>query len=75
MAGTTASSHSSRSLAVRAADAAATVLSFGANKLVARGLVWLNRNSLARYVLPALLINEALGVYRIYLTGGAVGWW
>ena len=59
----------------RAIEAASTILSFGTNKLVRRGSSWLRRNGLARYVVPALLLNEAFGAYRIYLAAGTTGWW
>ena len=59
----------------RALDAVATVLSFGTNRLVSRGAAWLARNGLTRYVVPALLLNEAFGAYRAYLALGATGWW
>ena len=61
--------------ASRAVEIAATVLSLGTNKLLARGSRWLTRNGLARYVMPALLLNEAFGAYRAYLAAGAVGFW
>ena len=59
----------------RILDAAATVLSLGTNKLVKAGLPWLRRNGLARYVVPALLVNEAFGAWRAYLVMGSAGWW
>jgi len=59
----------------RALEAASTILSFGTNKLVRRGSSWLKRNGLAKYVVPALLVNEAFGAYRIYLAAGTTGWW
>jgi len=58
-----------------ALDVAATVLSLGTNKLVARGAGWLKRNGLIKYVLPVLLVNEGFGAYRVYAAGGAIGWW
>lgn len=61
--------------AQRALDAVATVLSLGTNKLVGRGASWLKRNGLARYVVPALLANEAFGAYRAWLALGATGWY
>jgi hypothetical protein len=65
----------SRGAGSRAIEAVSTILSFGTNKLVRRGSSWLNRNGLARYVVPALLANEAFGAYRVYLAGGMSGWW
>lgn len=62
-------------IAGRLIEAASTILSFGTNKLVRRGSSWLKRNGLAKYVVPALLLNEAFGAYRIYLAGGTTGWW
>lgn len=62
-------------LASRALEAASTVLSFGTNRLVRQGSSWLKRNGLAKYVVPALLINEAFGAYRVYLAAGMGGWW
>jgi hypothetical protein len=59
----------------RLLDAAVTVMALGTNKLAGRGAGWLARRGLARYVLPALLLNEAFGAYRAYLAGGAMGWW
>jgi|GEM_PF-2867133 len=59
----------------RLLDAAVTVLALGTNKLAARGAGWLARRGLARYVVPALLANEAFGAYRAWLAGGAMGWW
>jgi hypothetical protein len=59
----------------RVLEATATVLSFGTNKLVARGASWLKRNGLTKYVVPALLANEAFGAYRAYLAMGMSGWW
>ena len=64
-----------RASAQRTMDVAATILSLGTNKLVARGSGWLTRNGLARYVVPALLLNEAFGAYRVYLAAGATGIW
>lgn len=54
---------------------AATVLSLGTNKLVGRATGWLQRNGLMRYVLPALLLNEAFGAYRVYLAVSLSGGW
>ena len=59
----------------RALEATATVLSLGTNKLVGRGASWLKRNGLTKYVVPALLVNEAFGAYRAYLAMGMSGWW
>jgi hypothetical protein len=59
----------------RLVEATSTILSFGTNKLVRRGSAWLKRNGLARYVVPALLLNEAFGAYRIYLAADTTGWW
>ena len=59
----------------RALDVTATILSLGTNKLVARGTGWLTRHGLVRYVVPALLLNEAFGAYRAFVAGGAMGWW
>ena len=59
----------------RAIEATSTILSFGTNRLVRRGSSWLKRNGLAQYVVPALLLNEAFGAYRIYLAAGTTGWW
>jgi hypothetical protein len=59
----------------RALDAVATLLSLGTNKLAGRGASWLKRNGLAKYVVPALLMNEAFGAYRAWLALGATGWW
>jgi hypothetical protein len=59
----------------RAVELAATVLSLGTNKLVARGAAWLKRHGLVKYVLPVLLVNEGFGAYRVYAAGGAFGWW
>jgi hypothetical protein len=59
----------------RALDVTVTILSLGTNKLVARGTVWLTRHGLVRYVVPALLLNEAFGAYRAFAAGGALGWW
>lgn len=61
--------------ASRMVEAVSTILSFGTNKLVRRGSSWLKRNGLAKYVVPALLANEAFGAYRVYLAGGMSGWW
>jgi hypothetical protein len=52
-----------------------TILSFGTNKLVARGAAWLKRNGLVKYVLPVMLANEGFGAYRVYIAGGSIGWW
>ncbi len=60
--------------AARAIDVAATLLSFGTNKLVSRGAGWLKRKGLVRYVVPLLLANEAFGAYRVYEAGGLIGW-
>ena len=62
-------------LAGRVVEAAATVLSLGTNRLVRRSACWLKRNGLARYVVPALLLNEAFGAYRVYVAAGMSGWW
>lgn len=64
-----------KSISRRTLDVAATVLSLGTNKLVARGAGWLNRNGLIKYVVPVLLLNEGFGAYRAYLAGGAMGLW
>jgi len=56
-------------------ELAATILSLGTNKLMGRGSGWLRRHGLARYVVPALLLNEAFGAYRAYVAGGAAGLW
>jgi len=61
--------------ASRVFDVAATLLSLGTNKVAAGGMSWLKRHRLARCVLPAILLNEAFGVYRIWLAGGTMGWW
>ena len=58
-----------------AMELAATILSLGTNKLLARGSGWLRRRGLTRYVVPALLLNEAFGAYRAYVAAGAVGLW
>jgi hypothetical protein len=52
-----------------------TILSFGTNKLVARGAAWLKRNGLVKYILPVMLANEGFGAYRVYIAGGSIGWW
>jgi hypothetical protein len=52
-----------------------TVLSLGTNKLLTRGSGWLTRRGLTKYVLPALVLNEAFGAYRAYLAAGAIGVW
>ena len=67
-----APTRSARAVALHAVE---TILSFGTNKLVRAGFGWLRDRGLARYVLPALLINEGVGAYRIYLSGNAIGWW
>lgn len=54
---------------------AATLLSFGTDRLIRRGSGWLKRNGLVRYVVPLLLLNEGFGVYRAYVAGSAIGWW
>jgi len=59
----------------RTLDVAVTLMSLGTNKLLARGSGWLRRNGLARYVVPALLLNEAFGAYRAYVAAGAMGLW
>jgi hypothetical protein len=59
----------------RAIDVTVTILSLGTNKLIARGTGWLTRNGLVRYVVPALVLNEAFGAYRAFVAGGALGWW
>lgn len=56
-----------RSAGAAAFHAVETVLSLGTNKLVRAGFGWLRDRGLTRYVLPALLINEGIGAYRIYL--------
>lgn len=66
---------SSHRASSRALDVTATVLSLGANKLVAHGTDWLKRKRLLKYVVPVLLLNEGLGAYRAYLAGGALGLW
>jgi hypothetical protein len=58
-----------------ALEVTATVLSLGTNRLFARGAGWLRRNGLVKYVLPVLLVNEGLGAYRVYIAGGAMGFW
>lgn len=58
-----------------ALEVTATVLSLGTNKLIARGAKWLRQNGLMQYVLPVVLLNECFGAYRIYLAGGAMGYW
>ena len=58
-----------------ALEVTATVLSLGTNKLVAPGVRWLRQNGLTQYVLPVLLLNEGFGTYRVYLAGGAMGYW
>ena len=64
-----------RSAGGGALEITATVLSLGTNKLVARGAEWLRRKGLMQYVLPALLLNEGFGAYRVYMAGGAMGLW
>ena len=59
----------------RALDVTATILSLGTNKLILRGTGWLSRHGLVRYVVPALVLNEAFGAYRAFVAGGAMGWW
>jgi len=59
----------------RALDVTVTILSLGTNKLVARGTSWLTSHGLVRYVVPAVLLNEAFGAYRVFAAGGALGWW
>ncbi len=59
----------------RALDVTATILSLGTNKLIARGTGWLSRHGLVRYVVPALLLNEAFGAYRAFIAADALGWW
>ena len=64
-----------RSAGGGALEITATVLSLGTNKLVARGSEWLRRKGLIQYVLPALILNEGFGAYRVYLAGGSMGFW
>ena len=59
----------------RVLDAAVTIVSFGTNKLIGRATGWLQRNGLVRLILPALIVNEGFGAYRVYVAGGAFGWW
>jgi len=58
-----------------AAELTATILSLGTNRLVRRGAAWLRARGLTRYVLPALLANEAFGAWRAWLALDAAGWW
>ncbi|HEY0013124.1 MAG TPA: hypothetical protein VGB79_09770 [Allosphingosinicella sp.] len=59
----------------RALDVTVTILSLGTNKLIHRGTGWLTRHGLVRYVVPAIVLNEAFGAYRAFVAGGALGWW
>ena len=59
----------------RALDVSVTILSLGTNKLLHRGTGWLTRHGLVRYVVPAIVLNEAFGAYRAFVAGGALGWW
>ncbi|HEX8193093.1 MAG TPA: hypothetical protein VF552_09350 [Allosphingosinicella sp.] len=63
------------SLGRRALDVTVTILSLGTNKLIHRGTGWLTRHGLVRYVVPAIVLNEAFGAYRAFVAGGAMGWW
>jgi hypothetical protein len=58
----------------RALDVTATILSLGTNKLIARSTGWLARHGLVRYVVPALVLNEAFGAYRVFVAADAFGW-
>jgi hypothetical protein len=59
----------------RGLDVAATILSFGTNKLIGRAGTWLHRRGMTKFILPMLLMNEGFGAYRVYLAGGMSGWW